>query len=121
MTVWIWAGLTLLGGLGAVLRYLVDSAVSGKTGGDFPWGILIVNVSGSVLLGLVAGSALGRDLDLLAATALIGSYTTFSAWMNDSTRLLDAGRPLALVGNVGGSILLGVLGVAAGRAVTGLF
>jgi fluoride exporter len=108
----IWVGVALLGGLGAVLRHLVAELVPSAR---FPLGILAVNVSGSLALGVVSGLALSGDALLLAATALIGSYTTFSTWMLDTARL-----PLALAAlNVGGSLAAGVAAVALGRALAG--
>ena len=60
------------------LRFAVDVAVSRRAGGAFPAGTLAVNLSGAVVLGLISGLALRGDARLLAGTALIGSYTTFS-------------------------------------------
>src|SRR5262249_39681290 len=81
MSVLLWAGVVLMGGAGSVIRFLADGAVASAAGRDFPLGTLAVNVSGAVILGLITGLALGHDEALLAGTAAVGSYTTFSTWM----------------------------------------
>ena len=55
MTIAVWAGVVLLGGAGAVLRFLLDRAVARRVARPFPFGTLTVNLSGAVLLGLLAG------------------------------------------------------------------
>jgi CrcB protein len=105
----------LLGGVGAVARFLVDGAVSARAGRGFPFGILTVNVSGALLLGVLAGAALDGDRRLLIAGGLLGSYTTFSTWVFDSDRLREEGsRGLAVV-NVVASLVLGLAAVWLGR------
>ena len=121
MTALGWVAVAGLGGVGAVARALVDDAVSGRVGRAFPWGILVVNVSGAVLLGLVTGLALGHDAALLAGTATVGSYTTFSTWVLDTERLGEGRRGWAAAANVGASLVLGVAAAALGRQLGGLF
>ena len=87
MTVAVWAGVVVIGGVGAVLRFLVDRTVSGRVAGSFPYGTLVVNLSGALLLGFLSGLALSPHLALLAGTAFVGSYTTFSTWMLETQRL----------------------------------
>ena len=60
MNVLVWVGVILIGGAGSVLRFLVDGAVSSRTGRAFPYGTLVVNVSGAMILGLITGLALDR-------------------------------------------------------------
>jgi fluoride exporter len=116
-----------LGGFaGAIARYLVDGAVAERASGAFPWGTLLVNVSGSFVLGLLF--ALSADRAVLPAEirgplliGFIGAYTTFSTYMLESWRLVESGAiGLALV-NVLGSVALGLaavfLGLLAGRAL----
>lgn len=116
----LWAGVGALGGAGALARFLVDRAVARRGADWFPYGILTVNASGSLLLGLLSGLALHGDALLLAAGGLLGSYTTFSTWMHDSHRLAADGRRRALAANVLGSLALGLAGVALGRWLGGL-
>ena len=59
-------------------RFLVDRAVSGRLARSFPVGTFAVNISGATLLGLYAGLGLTGDAALLAGTAFVGAYTTFS-------------------------------------------
>ena len=69
----------LAGSVGALARYGVDHRVGLLVGKRFPWGILAINLSGTLLLGLFVGAALSSDAYRLAGTALLGAYTTFSA------------------------------------------
>jgi CrcB protein len=117
VNVLVWAGVVALGGCGAVLRFLVDGAVSARLGRSFPWGILLVNVSGAAALGLLGGLALDRTAALLAGTALLGSYTTFSTWMADTHRLGEDRRVGAAVVNVASSLVAGVAAAALGHAL----
>lgn len=121
MTVLVWIGLAVAGGLGAACRYLVDVLVSdGVRGrlGSIPLGIGIVNVTGSFLIGVVAAVFAGRDdVRLLLATGFCGGYTTFSTAMMDTVRLARAGRYVAAVGNALGVLVLSVAAVVAGMAL----
>ncbi len=115
----LWAGVGVLGGLGSLARFLVDGLVSAQTGGRLPLGTLLVNLSGSVVLGVLAGVALKGDAYLLAGTAVIGSYTTFSTWMFESERLAEDGLAWMFVANVVLSTVLGMGAVALGRLIGG--
>ncbi len=115
--VFLWAGVGALGGCGAVSRFLVQSAVARRVPGPFPTGTLVVNVSGSLLLGLLAGLALHGDALLLAGTAVLGSYTTFSTWMLESYRLVDTRSWAWLAAYTTLSLALGLGGVMLGRAL----
>ncbi|MEA2346370.1 MAG: fluoride exporter [Thermoleophilaceae bacterium] len=114
------------GFLGAVVRYLVDGWVSRATGGSFPWGTLVINVSGSFVLGVLFAAATERailppEIRAPVMIGFIGAYTTFSTWMLESWRLVEQGAVLAALANIGGSVVVGVvalvLGLAIGRAV----
>jgi CrcB protein len=114
VTVWIAVG--LLGGLGALLRFYVDGLIAARIGRDFPLGTFLVNMSGAAILGLLVGLGLGGDRLVLAGTATIGSYTTFSTWMLESQRLTEEGE-LVLAG---ANVLLS-LGAGLGAAALGRF
>jgi CrcB protein len=109
----------LLGGAGAVARYLVDGAITARAARTrrrgLPVGILAVNLSGAFLLGVVVGAAVRDDAYRLVATGLLGAYTTFSTWMFDSDRLAREGRRTAAALYLAGSLLLGLLAVWLGR------
>jgi len=113
----LWLGVGLLGGLGAVARFLIDGIVSLRAGGRFPAGTLAVNLSGALLLGLLVGIVLSADAYLLAATAVLGSYTTFSTWMFESHRLAEDDERLLLVANIVLSVLLGLAAAKLGRVL----
>ncbi len=114
----------VLGGIGALARFLVDGAVMARTntghGRPFAFGILAVNLSGAFLLGVVAGAAVRGDRHTLIAAGLLGSYTTFSTWVLDSHRLARDGRRGAAALNIAGSLALGLLAVWLGRELGGL-
>ena len=117
MSIVLWAAVVLIGGAGSVLRFLADGAVTGAAGRDFPLGTLAVNVSGAVILGLLTGLALGHDQALLAGTAAVGSYTTFSTWMLETQRLAEERQHLKAVLNVVVSLVLGVGAAALGQLI----
>ncbi len=119
MSVWAWLGVAVLGGVGANARFLVHTIVSARAGNDLPIATLVVNASGSLLLGLLAGLSLSGDALVLAGTATLGSYTTFSTWMLETELLVGNGRRAAALLNVLLSVALGVGAVAVGRAVGG--
>jgi fluoride exporter len=115
----LWIAVGALGGCGGIARFLLDALVSERVAGRFPAGTLAVNLSGSALLGLLAGLALTGDALLLAGGGLLGSYTTFSTWMLESHRLGEDGHWRGLAVNLAGSLALGLAGVALGRALGG--
>jgi CrcB protein len=115
----LWLAVGVLGGLAAAARFLLDAAVSSSSGGRLPLGTLAVNLSGSALLGLLVGIALRGDALLLAGTATIGSYTTFSTWMFESQRLGEDDRRWTMIANILVSLVLGVAAAAAGRVIGG--
>jgi fluoride exporter len=115
----LWAGVGVLGGLAAIARFLLDGVVSAGGSGRFPLGTLVVNLSGSIVLGVLVGVALSGDAYLLAGTAVIGSYTTFSTWMLESHRLAEDGRRWLPALNVVASLVLGVGAAALGRLIGG--
>ena len=117
------------GGLGSVLRYLTSGLAARWLGLDFPYGTLIVNVTGSLLIGLVQALAedaavLSEPTRLLLSAGVLGGFTTYSAFSYETVRLveLDAvGRALANV-LVTTLVCISVcaLGIAAGRYVVSL-
>lgn len=117
MSLALWAGVAVLGGVGALLRFSVDWLVSLRFGFRFPYGILAVNLSGAFLVGVLAGTGLHGHAYLLAGAATLGSYTTFSTWMLD-TQELDARRDRqGAVLNIALSLALGLGAAALGHAL----
>lgn len=113
MNVLVWVGVALLGGLGAVLRFRLDALVQSRFAGDLPVGTLAVNLVGAFLLGLLTGRSVGGTALLLAGTATLGSFTTFSTWMLETERLAEEGEGRVAVANV-------VISLAAGLAAATL-
>jgi CrcB protein len=119
VTAVVWLGVAALGGAGACARFLVDAAVSSRTGRARPYGTLAVNLMGAFVLGALVGAALDPTAFRLAGTAAIGSYTTFSTWMLETHRLAEDGRVSEAGANVAVSLVLGVAAAALGRALGG--
>ena len=117
MNVLIWVAVALIGGAGSVARFLVDGAVSAAAGHDFPFGTMAVNVSGAMILGLLTGLTLSDHQALLAGTAAVGSYTTFSTWMLETQRLAEERQHRKVVANVVVSLVLGIAAAAVGRLI----
>ncbi len=114
-TALIWVAVALLGGVGSVLRFLFDRAVARRVSRPFPLGTLAVNISGAALLGFLGGLALSKDAALLAGTAFVGAYTTFSTWMLETQRLGEERQISAALGNILVSVTLGLAAVAFGQ------
>ncbi len=112
-----------LGGfVGAVARYTVDGWVTTLGRGTFPWGTLAVNVSGSLLIGILF--ALSAERAILPAEVrgplligFVGAYTTFSTLALESWRLVEDGAWMLGVANLALSVLLGLVAVVAGVAI----
>jgi CrcB protein len=80
------------GGLGATLRHLVNLACARGIGIGFPWGTLIINITGSTVMGLIAGylalkGVAAQPWRLFLMTGILGGYTTFSAFSLDAALL----------------------------------
>lgn len=112
MTPLVFLGLSIAGGVGAAARLLVDGMVRARFGGRLPWGTLAINVSGSVLLGLLTGLAKAGPLpeawELVLGGGLLGGYTTFSTASFETVRLLQERRLTAALLNGLGMLVLSV-------------
>lgn len=78
--------------VGAPARYLLDSAITARAGTRFPWGTLVVNVVGSMVLGLLAGWAVEGRLLALAGTGFCGGFTTASTFTWEVLALAERGQ-----------------------------
>lgn len=105
----------MLGGVGAIARFLLDGLLSTAVGRTLPLGTFAVNLTGAFLLGLCTGLALTGTALTLAGTATIGSYTTFSTWMLETHRLRDEGDFRWAGANVIASLAVGLGAAALGR------
>jgi CrcB protein len=108
--------------VGAPLRYIVDQVVQHRRDGAFPLGTFTINVTGSLLLGLLTGLARHHGLSAEAltvlGTGLLGGYTTFSTFSYETVRLLEDGALLEATLTVTASLAVGLLAAAAGLGVT---
>lgn len=111
-------------GGGAVLRYLVDQLVQTRHDAVFPFGTLAVNVSGSLLLGVVAGLGLDHglpaDVVLVLSAGLAGGYTTLSTWAWETLALAEAGAVGQAALNAFGTLAACLAATGAGLALTSL-
>ncbi|MQA88400.1 MAG: hypothetical protein GEV03_28235 [Streptosporangiales bacterium] len=113
----IFALVALAGGIGAVVRYLVDRLVAGRWAGPFPLGTLVVNVSGSAAFGALVGAIVAGRVAPEALTwgglGFLGAYTTFSTFTFETLRLLEDGAWRHALWNL---LLSGPLSFAAAAA-----
>jgi len=111
-------------GLGGVLRHGVNIAAARVLGVDFPYGTAIINVSGSVIMGLLigwltfrGGEGWSQHVRLFVATGVLGGYTTFSTFSLETVLLIERNQIGLAALYVGASVVLGVLGLWAGLAL----
>jgi fluoride exporter len=117
----VWAGVALGSALGGVLRYGVIDAVTAVADPRFPWGTLVVNVSGSLAIGVIAAIA-SPDSRIALSPALrhtlmggvLGGFTTFSSFSLQTLVLVQTGEMGAGLLNVLGSVVLCIAACAAG-------
>jgi CrcB protein len=124
MTVALLALVALAGGLGAVARFLLDTAIRSRVGTAFPAGTVLINLTGSLLLGLVVGLAdagvVPDALRIVVGTGFLGGYTTFSAASVETEALVVARRRAAAIANGLGVPIACVALAAAGVALGSL-
>lgn len=111
-------------GLGGALRHFVNLAVGRALGTAYPWGTAFINVSGSFVMGALAGWLAFRagaewtqSTRLFAATGVLGGYTTFSTFSLESILLLERNQVGPALAYVGGSVLFGILALWAGLSL----
>jgi CrcB protein len=114
---------------GGTTRYFVSGFVARRIGETFPWGTLVVNVTGAFIIGLIAASANAHgsfsDISLwrLAVVGFLGSYTTVSSFSLQTLMLLRDGEPWRAAGNVtlslGLCLPIAALGMFAGDRLFG--
>ncbi|MBT3152533.1 fluoride efflux transporter CrcB [Streptomyces sp. CHD11] len=107
--------------VGAPLRYLTDRAVQFRHDSVFPWGTFTVNVTGSLVLGLLTGAAAAGAADsrlqLLLGTGLCGALTTYSTFSYETLRLAGTGARGYAAANVVVSVAAGLGAAFAGAAL----
>jgi fluoride exporter len=120
----LYAGVAVAGAIGAPARYLVDGFVQSRHRSTFPYGTLLINASGALVLGFITGlvlyHAFPRTPQVLLGTGFCGAFTTFSTFTFETARLAETGeRGRALV-NVVGSVAAGTLAAALGLVLASL-
>ncbi|MFT4042885.1 MAG: fluoride efflux transporter CrcB [Gordonia sp. (in: high G+C Gram-positive bacteria)] len=114
----ITAAVLLAGALGAVARFVVDGVVNKRWPTPFPWATVIINVTGSLILGILLGCvmfhAAPSSLSAIAGTGFCGGYTTFSTASMDSVRLAKGRSVWLSVTNAFGSLVASVAACALG-------
>ena len=119
-------GVALGGAFGASARYALDRADRAPQRLDLPWATFTINVSGCFLIGLISATLVDRHhlpawLRIGLVMGVIGGYTTFSTFAQESLDLVDARDVAAAIAYVGGSVVLGrdrrLLGQLTGRAI----
>lgn len=124
MTPLIFVALAAAGGLGASSRMLIDGLIKSRMSTALPWGTIIINVSGSLVLGLLTGLA-GANLlpeawHLALGTGFLGGYTTFSTASFETVRLLQERRWAAGLVNALGTLVFATTAAAIGMWLGGL-
>jgi len=112
------------GAAGSLMRYVLGTAIMSRTGGRFPFGTVVINITGSFLIGLLMTLLTERlsphpNWRLLLVVGFLGGYTTFSSFEWETFGLMrDGARWLGLL-NVVGSVVIGYLAVWLGVAAAG--
>jgi CrcB protein len=109
--------LSVMGGVGASLRYTVDGYLRARLTHGFPWTTTIINASGSLLLGFLTGLTqehlLSTDVSVVIGTGLLGGYTTFSTASYETVQMIEQRRyGHAFVSGIGMLVLCVALAVA---------
>jgi CrcB protein len=108
------------GFIGSTFRYVLMQLFSNiASNSSFPWGIFIANISGSLLIGLLAGltesrNAINPEIRLFLFVGLLGGFTTFSSITNDTLTLFRSSQVVLAFVNIGLTVFLGMLFVALG-------
>ncbi|HEU0082772.1 MAG TPA: fluoride efflux transporter CrcB [Bradyrhizobium sp.] len=110
------------GGLGSTLRHIVNVVVARALGTGFPYHTFIINITGSTVMGLIAGylafrGEASQPWRLFLMTGVLGGYTTFSAFSLDAVLLYERGEIALALLYVLGSVVLSIAGLFAGLAL----
>jgi fluoride exporter len=115
-------GVAGAGCAGAVARFVIDGVIRARSGRTFPLGTLAINVSGSLVLGLLTGFVLFHNettvLATIAGTGFCGGFTTFSTASFETVRLVQARAYRLAVLNGGGTLVLSCAAAAIGLVLT---
>jgi CrcB protein len=119
-----WVGFVVAAAIGAPLRYLVDGYVGDRVEGVFPWGTLVINVTGSFVLGVLTGLALyhafPKTPKVILGTGFCGAYTTFSTFTFETVNLVEEGALNEAFRNALGTLVTCATAAALGLAIAAL-
>jgi CrcB protein len=107
------------GAIGSVTRYLVGVFIQTRAGGAFPMGTLVINITGSMLLGFLlqytlSSATVSPEVRALLTTGFCGGYTTFSTFSYEAVRLFEEGDYWRFGAYIGASVVLGLIGCIVG-------
>jgi CrcB protein len=110
------------GGIGSTLRHVINMASMRAFGTGFPYHTFIINITGSTVMGLVAGylafkGEASQPWRLFLMTGVLGGYTTFSAFSLDAAMLYERGEIGLALAYVVGSVVLSLIGLFVGLAL----
>lgn len=115
--------IAICGAIGSIARYELDQFITDRTRSEMPVGILVINVSGSLILGVFVGLQLrhgmSNNIELAVGTGFCGGFTTFSSLMYESTQLAQAGAYQRAMGILSLNMILGGIAATIGLAATG--
>ena len=111
--------IAIFGAIGTLLRYGIQVFTQVQTGSTFPWGTLLINVTGCFLLGLIGQMTLNRmvispDWRMAITVGFFGGYTTFSSFGWETAKMLESGEWLPATGYVAASVVIGLMLSVAG-------
>ena len=110
----------LCGAVGAVARFTIDAAFRRRFATSFPWPTVLINITGSLLLGVLTGLLMhhhtGKDTVLLVGTGFCGGYTTFSTAMFETVRLIQQSAWRLVLADVVATVILTSAAAAVGLA-----
>jgi CrcB protein len=106
------------GAFGALTRFQLGKMISQKANTVFPIGIIVINISGSVFLGILTAIDVSNQVSLLLGQGFLGAYTTFSTFMYEGFNLFQSNKKKNACTYVVGSLILGIIGYTAGFVIT---
>jgi CrcB protein len=111
--------IALGGAIGAVMRHFLNNGIVTWAGSAFPWGIMAVNIIGSLVMGLLAGWFAqfhdpGQTMRAFLTVGVLGGFTTFSSFSLNAIELIERGAVAQAAAYVGASVFLSLFGLAAG-------
>jgi CrcB protein len=111
----------LAGSIGAISRFVLDGHIRAKYNHTFPWATVVINITGSFILGLVSGVLLKRkgfaDIETIIGIGFCGGYTTFSTASFETVRLLERREYKRAFGNAAGGLAATVLAASLGLII----